>query len=146
VAKLMKMDQNNQQKGRPMYTSYFSNSKNFPTDVYQPISIAQEFPKYVHYFRIHQLVPPKAIARYQEQAFIRAYRRHLDMNINAKAILIQIAKICGDKIPVLLATERPEKFSHRHIVRDWLIAERNVNITELGGMPVVQLNINFNLK
>lgn len=129
-----------------MHTSYFNNWRNFPAHLYQPISICMELPKYAHYFRINELAPPKHIRHYKEAAFTRAYRKYLDTKVNAKRILIHIARICGDKIPVLLAYERPEEFSHRHIVRDWLITQRKVNITELGGIPAVQLNLNFNIK
>ena len=145
MAKLIRME-NKKRKQTPMHTSYFTNWKEFPTHLYQPISISVHLPKYQHYQRIHELAPPRQIRHYKQNAFARAYRKHLDTKVNATRVLVQIARISGNKIPVLLANELPEQFSHRHIVREWLIEERNVIITELGGIPAVQLNLNFNLK
>lgn len=127
----------------PMYTSYFANWRNYPTDKYQPIAVVRTTPKYYHYMNIPELAPPEKIKHYPHETLAIIYREYLDNNRSARGICIQIAKICGDKIPVLLCYEKPHDFCHRHILREWLIAERGVNITELGGIPDVQIKLDL---
>lgn len=126
---------------RPMYTSYFANWRNYPPDKFQAIAIVRTTPKYVHYMNIVELAPPKKMKHLPPESLAIAYRKYLNNNRDAKGICMQIAKICGDKIPVLLCYEKPHEFCHRHILREWLIAERDVDITELGGIPNVQIKL-----
>ena len=128
---------------RPMFTSYFANWRQYPTTEYQSIGIVRKVPDYFHYFNIPKLAPPKKMARYLEDTMRIAYREYLDNELSAKRVCIEIAQLCGDKIPVLLCYERPHEFCHRHILREWLTETHGVNITELGGIPDVQLTLNL---
>ena len=125
----------------PMYTSYFANWRKFPLIGYQPIGIVSKVPSYWNYLNMAELAPPKKMRNYTEEDLRIAYRDYLNTKLSAQEILIRIAKISADLPPVLCCYEKPHEFCHRHVVREWLIEERNVNITELGGFPSVQLKL-----
>ena len=111
-----------------IYTTYFANLKNLPSNLI-PISIALYDPKWYVGERCDLLAPMKYILTkykngvYSASDYIREYTKQLEAtdiwsvydSLKRKAkkdtnLINEIALVCY---------ESPEKFCHRHIVAEW---------------------------
>ena len=107
-----------------IYTSYFANLRNLPSDVY-PISIARKTPKWFTGLSIKVLAPSfRLLNQYHSDGDTDRYTK--DYNDEVLTFLyapklVQFLNVrSGGKDVVLLCYEAPDKFCHRHLVSDWL--------------------------
>ncbi len=102
-----------------IHTSYFAHLKQLPKDLGVPVSIARGAPKGFTGHTHISLAPSKELLyKYKEgiitsEIYTEDYNRYLNLlNLKFVASLLQ-----GE---ILCCWERPEKFCHRHLVREWL--------------------------
>lgn len=110
-----------------IYTSYFSNYRNFPKEAI-PIAITLYPPKGYNGLVFKDLAPIKDILlEYKEDAdknkYVTKYKRDVLNKTNQHIVVNQLLKLSNIQPIILLCYEKPEDFCHRHIVADWLQEE-----------------------
>ena len=119
-----------------IYTSYYSNRKNFKG--FLRIGISRTVPPKSCDLILKFLAPRSSTlfdykkGKIGEEAYARRYLSSIkDVKDNGTLdILVNYLKNNSKDI-VLLCYESPEKFCHRHILADYLNQEYNINIKEL---------------
>lgn len=108
-----------------IYTSYFDNLKNLPSDVI-PISIAGKAPDWYNGLEYKKLAP--------KWKFFQEWKKNKDNNFYIKCfyeqVLYQLKQeqvhndlykmVGGRKNIALICYEKPNEFCHRHLVAEWL--------------------------
>ena len=115
-----------------VYTSYFSNVRNIPTDV-ALVSIAGKTPDWLSIFKCNELMPKYSWWKEwhdtfannlesveSKQWYIKHYKETVLNTLDAKMLIKHLFKLCNSDKICLLCYETPEKFCHRHIVSEWL--------------------------
>jgi len=109
-----------------IYTSYFGNIKNLPSDC-EPISISRWVPKWYKGQTLLLLAPSTTLLKWwinskktkrDEEIYIKNFDVQL-AKLNPKEIEQILIKKCGDKIPTLICYEGCDEFCHRHLVSEW---------------------------
>lgn len=110
-----------------IYTSYFAKSATRPN----AISIALSSPKFFKGKHYDRLAPTWDLLKWHKNGEIDEHRyKEIYMNL-LKTRNVTPGQIAQDlNGMVLLCWEKPDKFCHRHIVRDWL-KENGVECQEL---------------
>ena len=119
-----------------IYTSYYSNYKNFKG--FLKIGISRTVPPNSCDLILRFLAPNSSIlfsykqGKIGEEEYSRRYLSSLNdvKDHGTLAILVNYLKN-NHRDMVLLCYESPEKFCHRHILADFLNKEYNLNIQEL---------------
>lgn len=107
-----------------IYTSYFANLKNIPSDII-PISIARKTPPWFDGLSIKLLAPDEhTLLKYNydgnHDRYIKEYSEEVLKLLYAPKLVHYFEVKSGGKDVVLLCYESPEKFCHRHLLSDWL--------------------------
>lgn len=105
-----------------IYTSYFSNHKNFPPDAAY-ITIARGQPLGNFMPRLEELTPSwNIIDRYHEDWDEEAYKVEFWKQLDAldfDAVMRRLKTMSGGKDVVLVCWEGKDRFCHRHLVAEW---------------------------
>jgi uncharacterized protein (DUF488 family) len=105
-------------------TSYFAMVKNLPENT-QPISISRFSPKFFKGPCYTKLAPTSQILKLykagviDDNAYIQMYYDQVLSTLNAYTVVDELLAIAGNKIPVLVCYESPDKFCHRHLLNEW---------------------------
>jgi hypothetical protein len=94
---------------------------------FKPIFIASRWPNNTKLFDEYKVLAPKPklIGGYirgeiNETEYTKQFTKML-ADVKIEQVVSDINKICGPKFPVLICYEAPDKFCHRHLVRQWFL-------------------------
>ena len=109
-----------------IYTSYFANWRNFPTNAVA-IGITRYKPEYWEKPNIEKLAPgPELLRQYRnnyidEYMFKRIYIQELEnRGLTPTFVRQALNEVAKDRDIVLCCYEAPGDFCHRHILAEWL--------------------------
>lgn len=107
-----------------IYTSYFSNYRNFP-DNSVPIAITLYAPNKYNGIIYDKLAPSQNIlSKFKfdgnNKGFLDAYTEKILKYLNPHKVVADLCEISNNKTVILLCYEKPTDFCHRHIVAKWL--------------------------
>ena len=107
-----------------IYTSYFANMKNIPSDVV-PIAICGKAPDGYKGLQYKKLAPMLGFflvwqRNHDNAYYTKRYHEEVIDQLDIREVLLDLHKMSGGKDMVLLCYEKPGDFCHRHIVRAWL--------------------------
>ncbi len=117
-----------------IYTSYFSNLRNFPKDnTIIPISISAKAPEWYKGLQYKKLAPTYDILMkykkdYDKEYYIEHFKEEVLSKLNFRKVMYDIAKMINPNLNIelpdfaLICFEKPEDFCHRHLVAEWLIS------------------------
>lgn len=116
-----------------IYTSYFSNHKNFPKDATY-ITIARGQPLGSFMPRFEPFTPPwQIIDKYHADGDEEAYRIEYWKQLNAlnfDDVMQDLKKLSSGKDIVLVCWEGKDRFCHRHLVAEWF-EKHGVEVSEV---------------
>ena len=121
-----------------IYTSYFANLKNIPSDIV-PISICGKAPDWYKGLQYKKLAPKydffmKWKENHDDDYYIKCFNEQVLNKLNAEQVVKELDNLLlnetlaidysGDlkEVPriALICYEKPSDFCHRHLVADWL--------------------------
>lgn len=116
-----------------IYTSYFSNFRNFPPD-FTPVSISRFPPKNWSGLTFMKLAPSPQLLEHVKSTgdhmrYTQEFYTYLN-KLNPTEIINELSKLTDSDKVILLCYETPEKFCHRHLVSMWLNSH-NIESSEL---------------
>lgn len=108
-----------------IYTSYFANIKNLPTNIY-PISIANIKPKNIEIQEYKKLIPPyNLLMNFKKNIINKEEYKKIYLNYISRYNIYDIIKDLFNLLPnqykhiCLICYEKPDKFCHRHIIEEY---------------------------
>lgn len=109
-----------------IYTSYFANLKNLPSDII-PISICGKAPTGYHGIQYKKLAPKYDFfmqwkLNHDNEYYIRCYNEQVLAALDPHEVYAELNTLSGGREFVLVCYERPEDFCHRHLVAKWLVS------------------------
>lgn len=109
-----------------IYTTYYANIKNLPINII-PIRVSLYQPKSLNMrYSYPKLYPTKELLNKYKTDHIpysSAYEDKVLSILDADQVVADMKRICEKENAVgvaLVCYESPDKFCHRHIVREWL--------------------------
>ena len=109
-----------------IYTSYFANWRNFPTDAV-PIGITRFKPSYWDKINLENLAPSESLLRayrnkqIDEYIFRVKYFGELkERGFTPEFVREALSSVAGYRDIVLCCYEKPGDFCHRHLLAEWL--------------------------
>lgn len=109
-----------------IYTSYFRNLKNIPKNVVR-ISICENSPDWYNGLHYTKLAPKYRLYRewkliHDDQYYMNCFWSQVLSRLDVDEVYRELMALSKNSDIVLLCYERPNIFSHRKIVSDWLNA------------------------
>ena len=104
-----------------IYTSYAANLKNIDRNIYNCISITN----FNLGLRVYSVLCPTSdiVSRYKKnnniKEYINSYNSLILNKLDIKQVYRDLIEYSSPKIPVLICLEKPDKFCHRMIIREW---------------------------
>lgn len=109
-----------------IYTSYFANWRNFPTDALA-FGITRFKPSYWDKVNIENLAPSESLLRQyrnkqiDEYMFRRKYFQEIeDRGYTPKFVRDSLNEVAKGRDIILCCYEKPDDFCHRHLLAEWL--------------------------
>lgn len=107
-----------------IYTSYFAQVKNLPSDIV-PISIAaKQVPGWR--YQVYKALAPTYNILYDykrdgdKDHYIAAYLRDVLRHLSPEKVVVDLEKLSDGKDIALICYEKSGSFCHRHVVARWL--------------------------
>lgn len=109
-----------------IYTTYFANLRNLPSDVV-PIAICASVPSGFVGCKYSVLAPTYSIlmeykANHNEELYRTRYWNQILKGLNPRTVVKQLYDISCSRDIALVCYEKSSDFCHRHIVAEWLQA------------------------
>ena len=108
-----------------IYTSYFSQIRNFPKD-FVPVAICGSIPEWYKGLWTKMVAPKWGFFQEWKQNhdnnfYIEHFNKEVLDKITPQDFENKLKEITNNaKIVILLCYEKPEDFCHRHLVADWM--------------------------
>lgn len=109
-----------------IYTSYFDNLKNLPKDI-TPIAICGRSPDCYKGLEYKKLAPKLGFFQVWEKThnnyyYVESFNELVLKPLSPKIVYEQLITLSkGNNNIALICYETPEKFCHRHLVRNWFM-------------------------
>ena len=108
-----------------LFTSYFANVKNIPSEDFTPISICGKAPDWWKGLQYKKLAPKWSFFSVWKETqdneyYIDHFHKEVLDELNIDKVVSDLNNLSNGKPVVLLCYESPEKFCHRHLVAEWL--------------------------
>lgn len=119
-----------------IYTSYFGKLEELKKNNIVPISIARKTPVWFAGAEYKKLAPNWYIlSSYRkdndEDKHIRLYKKLILRKLDPMEVYHELCDIAQSDDFAILCYEKPTKFCHRHIVREWM-SNAGIKIKEFG--------------
>ena len=111
-----------------IYTSYFANLKNLPSNII-PISICGKAPDGYKGLQYKKLAPRynffiEWTKNHDTEYYIEHFNKEVLSMLYQDAVVMDLKHLCGksmyDVVDICLVCYEKEGFCHRHLVADWL--------------------------
>ncbi len=108
-----------------IYTSYFANVKNLPSNIV-PIAICGRSPDGWTGYEHKRLAPKWDFFRewkknHDNDYYIEQFNIKVTGKLNPQSVIRELMQKCGEgQEPCLICYEKPGDFCHRHLVAKWL--------------------------
>ena len=123
-----------------IYTSYFSQIRNFPKEII-PISIAGKAPDWYNGLQYKKLAPKLDFFKVWKEThdndyYIKCYKKQVLDKLEYTQVIEDLYNLAfghtglTNSYICLLCYETPDKFCHRHLVAEWFM-RHNVSCREL---------------
>ena len=109
-----------------LYTTYFANLRNLPENI-TPIAICSKSPEGYKGLEYKKLAPKWSFfSVWRETGDNQYYVEHFDKEVlaglNPNKVYYELVSLAGGNTEIaLVCYETPEKFCHRHLVRNWFM-------------------------
>ena len=115
-----------------IYTGYFARVKQYQNVT--PISISRYSPRWLPDVIQYPILSPTPYILEQYKSgnindyqYIQLYMSMVLHTLDRFKVLMDLKELSGDKPPILLCYETPDKFCHRHLVTKWLSSIINIS-------------------
>ena len=107
-----------------IYTSYFGNLKNIPSNIV-PISICGKAPEWYTGIQYKKLAPKygffiKWKENHDNDYYIQCFKEQVLNCLQINEVINELSLLSKNNDIVLLCYEKPQDFCHRHLVAEWL--------------------------
>lgn len=117
-----------------IYTGYYGNLKAYAG--LKSIGISIGTPRWLPRMEKYPLLFPKRwMLPLEREPYTEAYRTHILMGLNPRAVLSDLERLSGGADVVLLCYEKPGDFCHRQLVAEWLRAKTGLEVGEYVALP-----------
>lgn len=119
---------------RTIYTTYFANLKNLPSDVV-PISICGKAPVGWTGLEYKKLAPKWSFFKVWKEThdndfYVKHFTEEVINPLNAFTVVEELFKLAQSEKIALVCYEKPSDFCHRHLVAEWIELVTQIKVEE----------------
>lgn len=108
-----------------LYTTYFARLKQLPESV-TPISICGKAPDWYKGIQYKKLAPKWGFfsewkKTHDNHFYVERFNTEVLAGLDPNQVYQELVSLAGNEDIALVCYETPEKFCHRHLVRNWLM-------------------------